>query len=223
MAAVILSRPSSNTDKVLRRSEYSRDRNGLETLEETYTIRSAGRISLAPALKTLHPAFSTAGQTFARMAVDGVSFREMEGDLTEMTVTFVGLTSASGLPPALVSLVPTTGAGIKGPPAVIEVEFVSDASDAELVKGILAKGGTEVKTIPAAINGTALPPNPYPPFTGNGPGLVGYKGYYINQLEFQRRGILAVVRVTFAERYDLPGQVISTSFARPARSWNSPR
>ena len=101
MSAVIVGSPSSGS-KVLRRADFSTQRNGLETLNEVYTVRTADRKTLQPSFGTLHSAYSTASTTFARMAVENFSFREQDGDLTEINVTYVGLTSSSGLPPAVV-------------------------------------------------------------------------------------------------------------------------
>ena len=103
MSAVILGSPGS-AKKVLRRNEFSTQRNGLEFINEIYTIRTADRATLQPAFDTLHKNYSESATKYARMAVENVAFKEMDGDLTEMTVSYVGLTSASGLPPALSAL-----------------------------------------------------------------------------------------------------------------------
>lgn len=232
MPSVILSRPSSATDKVLRRSEFSRERNGLEALEETYTIRSSARLTVAPARDTLHSAYSSAATLHTRMSVDGVSFREIDGDLAEMVVTYVGLTSASGLPPALVRLVPTVGAGVFGPPAVVEVEFVSDSSEADLMRGGFTSAvspraeywSTRRIPIPPSINGTALPPSPRANFFRDGIGTsANYEGYVMDSLEFTRRGRLAIVRITFKEYYAVTVSGSWSAFGgnpiKPAISW----
>lgn len=205
MPSVIISRPSGATDKVLRRSEYAKEMVGLETLAETYTILSSARISLQPARNTLHSAYSSAGTKYSRMAVETVSFREMEGDLTEMTVTYVGLTSSSGLPPAVISITPTTGAGIYGPPIVIQANFLSDQSETELLsgKGVsvgLGPYSSEIKPMPPSINGTTMPSNPVQPFTRSAPYLVTqYFGYVLNNMQSIRRGLFLVVTSNYQE------------------------
>lgn len=208
MSAVIVGSPSSG-NKVLRRADFSTERNGLETLNEIYTIRTADRKTLQPSFGTLHSAYSTASTTFARMAVENFSFREQDGDLTEINVTYVGLTSSTGLPPALVSLIPTPGAGIYGPPMVIEAEFLTDKTETQFMEsgsggqivkvGIAAPYGQAV-AMPSQINGKALPKNPREPFyetTFNS--STKYYGYLQQSLACERRGLFLVARVIFAE------------------------
>jgi hypothetical protein len=120
MSAIILGSPVSG-QKVLRRNEFSTQRNGLEFINEIYTIRTADRTTIQPDFETLHKDFSTASAKYARMAVENVAFKEIDGDLSEMTVSYVGLTSASGLPPALVRIIPQMDKGVFGPPCVINV------------------------------------------------------------------------------------------------------
>ena len=193
MPARIISRPSGNTDKVLRRSDYSREMVGLETLTETYTILSSARLSIQPSRNTLHSSFSSADSKFSRMAVETTAFREMDGDLTEMTVTYVGLTSSSGLPPAIVSLVPTTGAGIYGPPMVIQANYVTDLSEAQ----IISNNGS---AMPSSINGTPLPDNPRAPFSTTGIGVfTNYYGYVLTNIQSIRRGLFLIVTTSYQE------------------------
>lgn len=218
MPAVILSRPSSDTDKVLRRSEYTRERNGLETLEETYTIRTSARLTLPPKNDVLHSQYSGATLKHARMAVEGVSFRDIDGDLTEMVVTYVGLTSASGLPAALVRTIPVANAGIYGPPVHVEVEFVSDSTVTQVLSGKLSSqfvaSSGQLNPIPRQINGTDLPPSPRAPFseklnlanlsTGEiykdlGGTLFDYYGYVQKDVQATQRGIFLVVTITYSE------------------------
>ena len=219
MSAVIVGSPSSS-QKVLRRADFSVERNGLETLNEVYTVRTADRRTLQPNFGILHSAYSTASTKFARMAVERFSFREQDGDLTEINVTYVGLTSSSGLPPAIVRLIPTPGAGIFGPQMIIEAEFLTDKSETQFMQD--GSGGQIVQVgifpplanaigIPAAINGTAMPRNPRQPFQADAIGYsIKYHGYLQQSLSCERRGLFLVARTTFAE-----GQsgVVASSFS----------
>lgn len=199
MSAVIVGSPSSG-QKVLRRADFSTERNGLETLNEIYTVRTADRNTLQPNFGILHSAFSTASTTFERMAIENFSFRELDGDLTEINVTYVGLTSSSGLPPALVRLIPTPDAGIFGPDAVIEVEFLTDRTEAQFVSGTGRTDVLQKIPIPAQINGTTLPPNPREPFYRDNAGVANYYfGYVQKALQCERRGIFLVAKKVYAE------------------------
>lgn len=227
MGAIIIGSPSAvasaTNAKVLRRQNFQREINGLETLSETYIIQTSNRGSLIPAKDTVHSSFSTAATKYARMAVETVSFSEQDGDLTEMNVNYVGLTSASGLPPAVVRLVPTTGAGVFGPPIVIEVEFVTSLSENEIVKGNFVPGTissnaywtTRRVAIPDSINGTQLPKNPRPPFSrvggtgvSSGTFVVSsavYDGYTISDVQTDKRGQFIVAKVQFREFFATSG------------------
>jgi hypothetical protein len=209
MSAVIVGSPLSGS-KVLRRAEFSTERNGLETLNEIYTVRTADRRKLQPSFGTLHSAYSTASATFDRMAVENFSFREQDGDLTEINVTYVGLTSSSGLPPANIRFIPTPGAGIYGPDMIIEAEFVTDKSENDLIVtgagGLLKPGddpsnqGRYGRFMPSEINGTNMPSNPREPFVRSGLFLTtSYYGYVQTSLSCEKRGILLVARVNYAE------------------------
>ena len=200
MSAVIVGSPSSG-NKVLRRADFSTERNGLETLNEIYTIRTADRRTLQPSFGTLHSAYSTASTKFSRMAVENFSFREQDGDLTEINITYVGLTSASGLPPALIRLIPTPDAGISGPDMVIEAEFLTEKSETEFLDagaGGLKNGS--IIYIPESINGTKLPSNPRTPFRFESyAGYYAYFGYTQQSLACEKRGIMLVAKAVFAE------------------------
>lgn len=214
MSAVIVGSPLSGS-KVLRRADFSTQRNGLETLNEIYIVRTADRRTLQPSFGTLHSAYSTASTTFARMAVENFSFREQDGDLTEINVTYVGLTSSSGLPPAVVRLIPTPGAGIFGPDMIIEAEFISDKSETEFIQtgagGLLKPGdrlsnlGRYGRFMPSTINGTKMPSNPREPFQFGSFYNFGYFGYVQTSLSCEKRGILLVARVNYAEQKKIVG------------------
>jgi len=209
MSAVIVGSPISGS-KVLRRAEFSTERNGLETLNEIYTVRTADRRKLQPSFGTLHSAYSTTSTKFDRMAVENFSFRELDGDLTEINITYVGLTSSSGLPPANIRFIPTPGAGIYGPDMIIEAEFVTDKSENEFIQtgagGLLKPGddpsnlGRYGRFMPSEINGTNMPSNPREPFQISGLFTrFNYFGYTQASLSCERRGILLVARVNYAE------------------------
>jgi len=215
MSAVIVGSPLSGS-KVLRRADFSTQRNGLETLNEIYIVRTADRKALQPSFGTLHSAYSTAPTTFSRMAVENFSFREQDGDLTEINVTYVGLTSSSGLPPAVVRLIPTPGAGIYGPNMIIEAEFISDKSETEFIQtgagGLLKpednllNEGRYGRFMPSTINGTKMPSNPRQPFQRSGLLLkTTYYGYVQTSLSCEKRGILLVARVNYAEQLKRSG------------------
>lgn len=218
MPAVFIGRPSSGTDKVLRRSEYSKERNGLETLTETYTIRTSSRISLQPAKNQTHASYSSAAQTFPRMQVEGVAFQDLDGELTEMLITYVGLTSSSGLPPAIVRILPVNGAGIYGPPINIQVEFVTDVNETQFVSGMhnqtTAFYGRTFKQMPTHINGTKLPDNPKAPFSqqlvfGTGGNLSKhYLGYTLQDQQCERRGAMLVATNIYSESETFTGGLV---------------
>jgi hypothetical protein len=202
MSAVIVGSPSSGS-KVLRRADFSTERNGLETLNEIYTVRTADRRTLQPNFGTLHSAYSTASTKFARMAVENFSFREQDGDLTEINVTYVGLTSATGLPPALVRLIPTPGAGVYGPPMVIEAEFLTDKTEAEFIAtgagGLVSPNYGRI-LMPSTINGKLMPSNPREPFKrATYATSFAYFGYTQSSISCEKRGFLLVARAIYAE------------------------
>jgi len=209
MAASILGALSSGS-KILRRSEYSREIVGLETLTETYTIRTADRQTILPLKDVTHSAFSTASTKFTRMAVETASVREQDGDISELSVTYVGLTSSTSLPPAQIKYIPTTGADIWGPPVVIEVSFVTDLTESQFASGQLSSGFPVIERfspsskvpMPAFINGTATPQNPRSPglTESNLQGTLTYFGYCLDSLDSVRRGQFLVARAVFKEK-----------------------
>lgn len=208
MSAVIIGSPSSGS-KVLRRADFSTQRNGLETLNEIYVIRTEDRLNLQPSFGTLHKNYSTSTNKYARMAVENFSFRQSDGDITEINITYIGLTTASGLPPALVRSIPTPGAGIYGPPMIIEAEFITDKTETQFM--VESCGGPLIKTgiippfgtafgMPAQINGTLMPKNPREPFTQSTfMSSTNYHGYLQQSLECERRGLFLEAKVRFTE------------------------
>ena len=187
-SAIIVGSPSSGA-KTLRRVDYATERNGLETLTETYTIRTADRATIQPAFNTTHRNFSTSSTKYDRMAVENFSFRAQDGDISELTVTYVGLTSANGLPGALVRVLPA------GTDTIIQTEYVTNITESELIA--LAVVTTRM---PTSINWTNMPVNP-PYFTNNNNSYTFF-GYTYLSTEAVRRGQFIVATVVF-KKYEL--------------------
>lgn len=180
---------SGTNAKVLSTSEYQRELNGLEVIAETYTLRSENRISLQPDRNTVHSIFSTASIKHPRMQVENVSFREQRGGLTEMTVTYVGLTGSTGLPAPVVRLLPVNNA------IQIEAEYVTDQGEDSFIN----LGNTT--RMPGQINGYAMPANPPPAYLiNNANGFIQTLGYCYDNTETVRRGGFLIVRATFREK-----------------------
>ena len=207
MSAVIIGSPLSGA-KVLQRQNYQRENNGLETITENYIIRTTDRLTLAPAKDTLHSAFSTATPKYSRMAVETITFDEMDGGLTIMSVVYVGLTYSTGLPQPVVRLIPTAGEGIYGPPIVIEAEYVTDVSETEFMAGQLALNSalqvglvfSNTIKMPAVINGYQMPRDPRSAYSQSSSVVsVQYSGYCVLSKSCDRRGLFLVARDTFHE------------------------
>jgi hypothetical protein len=211
MASVITGTAISS--KVLQRQNFNKEPNGLETIIEAYAIQTANRDALVPERFTLHSSFSSSTKKYARMAVDSVATEEQDGGITQMLVTFVGLTTSTGLPPPVVRIIPSAGEGVYGPPIVIEAEYVTDVSETQFMAGQLAQNNgtlpilgffSEIK-MPAFINGVAMPQDPRPAFlrTPSGIGAGGiienYLGYCVLAKSCERRGLFLVARDTFHE------------------------
>ena len=200
---------SSLTAKVLQRQNFNKEPNGLETIIEAYAISTANRDTVVPDKNTLHSAFSSSAQKYSRMIVESVTTEEQDGGITQMLVTYVGLTSLSGLPPAIVRLIPTAGAGIYGPPLTIEAEFVTDVSESQFIKGNInataeIKLGNisfgQVNQMPPFINGTKMPDNPRQPFnSSNRVSITQYFGYCTQTYSCERRGLFLIARASYAE------------------------
>jgi len=212
MSAVIVGSPNSG-GKVLQRQDFQRDINGLETITENYKIRTDDRLTIAPAKDTTHSAFSSSASKYTRMAVETISFGEEDGGLSSMSVIYVGLTASTGLPKPVVRMIPTTGAGIYGPPLTIEVEFVTDLVESEFANGQLVKGVptnqsfTNVGlgrflTMPTELNGLTLPSQPRSVgiVKSNNDGNITYFGYCMDNLDSTRRGQFLVAKAVFKEK-----------------------
>lgn len=229
MSATIVGSPSATATatnaKVLRRQEYQKDINGLETLVETYLVQSQNLLTIIPTKDTTHQAFSSATTKYSRMAVESFSASEQDGNITELNITFVGLTSSSGLPPAVVRIIPVENAGIFGPPINIEAQFLSDSNENDFLRGKISTTSPILTVaagsyasykfrIPTFINGTEMPKNPREPYFKSysggffGAGLATsfpqvsadrYDGYVNNSTQFEKRGQFLTARLTFQE------------------------
>jgi len=211
MASLVIG--SAISTKVLQRQNFSKEPNGLETIIEAYAIQTANRDTVVPEKDTLHSAFSSSAKKYTRMAVESVTTEEQDGGITQMLVTYVGLTTLTGLPPPIIRLIPTAGEGVYGPPLVIEAEYVTDVNETEFMAGQLAQNnGARIATLftqtikmPAFINGTAMPRDPRSAFystppSGIGGGLiVNYDGYCVLSMSCERRGLFLVARNTYHE------------------------
>lgn len=199
---------SSTTAKVLQRQNFNKEPNGLETIVEAYAIKTENRDLIVPEKNTLHSAFSSSTKKYTRMVVESVNTEEQDGGITQMLVTFVGLTTSTGLPPPIIRLIPTAGEGIYGPPLVIEAEYVTDVSETQFMAGQLAQNNGLQKAplfsptikMPESINGTAMPRDPRSAFFSSGTGLIAqYSGYCVLSKSCERRGLFLVARDTFHE------------------------
>jgi len=201
---------SSMTAKVLQRQNFNKEPNGLETIIESYAIATANRDTIVPEKNTLHSAFSSSSKKYTRMVVESVTTEEQDGGITQMLVTFVGLTTLTGLPPAIVRLIPTAGTGIYGPPLTIEAEFVTDVSETDFINGninataFISLGNINfgsVNQMPPFINGTQMPANPRPTGAVSRGGAFGeYFGYCVESHSCERRGIFLIARTTYIEK-----------------------
>lgn len=213
MASLVIG--SAIGSKVLQRQNFNKEPNGLETIIEAYAIQTANRDSVVPEKNTLHSAFSSSTKKYSRMVVESVTTEEQDGGITQMLVTFVGLTTLTGLPPAIVRLIPTEGAGIFGPPLTIEAEFVTDVSESQFINGSIIKNtelavppqlasrlglNQNINKMPPFINGTKMPDNPREPYVRSGGfGLDQYLGYITQSFSCERRGLFLVARTTYIE------------------------
>lgn len=168
MSSVIVGSAIANNQKVLNKSERSTDVDGLVSLAETYIIRTANIESIEPDRGTNHDAFSTAATKYKRMQVESTSIEPLNGDLSQLTVNYIGLDYTIGLPPAYVTAVARPGAGIFGADISIVVRYLNDLPFYDLLKGEnvrlrLQQTNLTLPTkrlMPLEINGTELPPNP---------------------------------------------------------------
>jgi hypothetical protein len=212
MASVIIGSAidATSTSKALQRQNFNKEPNGLETIIEVYAIKTENRDAVVPEKNTPHSVFSSSAKTYTRMVVESVVTEEQDGGITQMLVTYVGLTTLTGLPPAIVRILPAAGEGVYGPPLVIEAEYVTNVSETQFMAGQQAQNNATQPNIrfntvikmPSSINGTAMPQDPLPPFTRtpNGVGFIEqYSGYCVLSKSCERRGLFLVARDTFHE------------------------
>jgi len=208
MASLVIG--SAIGSKVLQRQNFNKEPNGLGTIIEAYAIKTANRDTVVPEKDTVHSAFSSSANKYSRMVVESVTTEEQDGGITQMLVTYVGLTTLTGLPPAIVRLIPTVGAGIYGPPLTIEAEFVTDVTETMFIQGNInataqitlgnVAFGT-VNQMPPFINGTQMPLNPRPPGKVQNPFFFGdYFGYCVESFSCERRGLFLIARTTYTEK-----------------------
>jgi hypothetical protein len=205
MASLIIG--SAIDSKVLQRQNFNKEPNGLETIIEAYAIKTANRDTVIPARFTLHSNFSSSSKKYIRMAVDSVATEEQDGGITQMLVTYVGLTTESGLPPPIVRLIPTAGEGVYGPPLIIEAEYVTDVSETNFLLGQVAQNNAlERATVwqttvrmPEFINGYPMPKNLEAKFSVGGAVIENYSGYCYLSKSCEKRGLFLVARDTFHE------------------------
>ncbi|NBW16677.1 MAG: hypothetical protein EBR82_52740 [Caulobacteraceae bacterium] len=168
MAVSIISSTLGASGKILRKSTRSTSVDGLVTLVENYTIRTADIATLEPDAGTTHASFSSNPTKYVRMLVETTATNPMDGELTELVVTYVGLDYASGLPKAYITAVGQPGVGIFGADAAVVVKYITQDSLFDTLKGGnvgLNLGSTNLtlptkRLMPTAINGTSMPPNP---------------------------------------------------------------
>jgi hypothetical protein len=205
MASLVIG--SEIDSKVLQRQNFNKEPNGLETIIEAYAIQTANRDAVIPEKNTPHYVFSSSTKKYSRMVVESVATEEQDGGITQMLVTFVGLTTSTGLPPPIVRLIPTAGEGVYGPPLVIEAEYVTDVSETQFMAGQLSQNNGAIAAplwqrvikMPQFINGYAMPQDPTPPFNRSGLVIEQYAGYCVLSKSCERRGLFLVARDTFHE------------------------
>ena len=220
MGAIILGSLVSG-GKVLRRSQRSTEVDGLVTLTETYTIRRQDIESIEPDRNTAYNTF-TGTTKFPRMSVETTRVDPIDGNLAQLTVNYVGLDYASGLPPAYVTAVGQPGAGVFGADASVVARYITQQPVFDLLKGssiaLDFSGSISNRTtisasltlpskrfMPASINGTTLPSNPrareYRPFLSHF-GVFRewlYAGYVQTSISFERRGGFNQIEEQFTE------------------------
>jgi len=168
MAATIINTALNSGQKILRKVQRSSEVDGLVTLTETYIIRTQDIASLDPDRNTTHAAFSGSAIKYTRMLVETTKIEPMDGDLSELQVTYVGLDYSSGLPPAYITAVGQPGVGVFGANAAVVVKYITQDSLFDVLKGGnvgLNLGSSSLtlptkRLMPGSINGTAMPPTP---------------------------------------------------------------
>jgi hypothetical protein len=216
MGAIILGSLASG-GKVLRRAQRSTEVDGLVTITETYTIRRQDIESIEPARNTSYNAF-TGTTKFPRMSVETTRVDPIDGNLAQLTVNYVGLDYASGLPPAYVTAAGQPGVGVFGADASVVARYITQQPVFDLLKGAsitLSFSGfgftsnltlPSKRLIPAIINGTAMPTNPRAKeYRASLSGGIFrewlYTGYVQTSISFQRRGSFNQIEEQFTESF----------------------
>jgi hypothetical protein len=214
MSAILIGSPV-NQEKVLRKVQRSTEIDGLVTIIETYTVRTSNIEAIEPARNTSYNSF-TGTTKFPRMSVETTRVEPKDGDLSDLVVSYVGLDTASGLPPAFVTAVGQPGVGVFGSDASVVVIYITEQPVFDLLKGssitlnFFGGGITSNLTlptkrfIPASINGTAMPTNPrareYRASISTGAFREWlYAGYVQTSISFQRRGGFNQIEEQFSE------------------------
>lgn len=214
MSAILIGSPV-NQEKVLRKVQRSTEIDGLVTIIETYTVRTSNIEAIEPARNTSYNSF-TGTTKFPRMSVETTRVEPKDGDLSELVVSYVGLDTASGLPPAYVTAVGQPGVGVFGSDASVVVRYITEQPVFDLLKGSsitlnFSGGGITSnltlptkRFIPASINGTAMPTNPrareYRASISTGAFREWlYAGYVQTSISFQRRGGFNQIEEQFSE------------------------
>lgn len=214
MSAILIGSPV-NQEKVLRKVQRSTEIDGLVTIIETYTVRTSNIEAIEPARNTSYNSF-TGTTKFPRMSVEMTRVEPKDGDLSELVVSYVGLDTASGLPPAFVTAVGQPGVGVFGSDASVVVKYITEQPVFDLLKGSsitlnFSGGGITSnltlptkRFIPASINGTAMPTNPrareYRASISTGAFREWlYAGYVQTSISFQRRGGFNQIEEQFSE------------------------
>lgn len=214
MSAILIGSPV-NQEKVLRKVQRSTEIDGLVTIIETYTVRTSNIEAIEPARNTSYNSF-TGTTKFPRMSVETTRVEPKDGDLSELVVSYVGLDTASGLPPAFVTAVGQPGVGVFGSDASVVVKYITEQPVFDLLKGSsitlnFSGGGITSnltlptkRFIPASINGTAMPTNPrareYRASISTGAFREWlYAGYVQTSISFQRRGGFNQIEEQFSE------------------------
>lgn len=228
MGAIILGSLAGG-GKVLRRSQSSTEVDGLVTLTEAYTIRRQDIESIEPARNTAYNTF-TGTTKFPRMSVETTRVDPIDGNLAQLTVNYVGLDYASGLPPAYVTAVGQPGAGVFGADASVVARYITQQPVFDLLKGAsitlnFSGGGItsnltlpSKRFIPASINGTAMPPNPrareYRAVLSGGSFREWlYAGYVQTSISFERRGGFNQIEEQFTEFFTGSSDMFTASGA----------
>jgi hypothetical protein len=230
MAASIINTTLNAGGKILRKSTRSTSVDGLVTLVENYTIRLADIASLEPDAGRTHSSFSTATAKYARMYVETTAVNPIDGDLADLSVTYVGLDYASGLPSAYITAVGQPGAGVFGADASVLVKYVTAQPVFDLLKGssirLNFKNGfittnltlPSKRFIPSSINGITMPTNPRArEYRASYIGGVFrewlYAGYVQTSISFQRRGEFNQIEEQFTEFFTGSSDMFTSSGA----------